>query len=104
MAWGWLFISIAAIAIAESALVHSVQHAHKQLAFGRPLAHMEGVQAALADMRTEIDAARLLAYHCAWHRTEGRLVQDLVGMLKPYATEMAVRVTQRPYRYTARGG
>jgi alkylation response protein AidB-like acyl-CoA dehydrogenase len=95
MAWGWLFISIAAIAIAESALGHSVEHARRQVAFGRPLAHMEGVQAALAEMRAEIDAARLLAYRCAWHRAEGRLVQDLVGMLKPYATEMAVRVTQR---------
>jgi alkylation response protein AidB-like acyl-CoA dehydrogenase len=95
MAWGWLFISIAAVAIAESALASSVEHARRQIAFGRPLAHMEGVQAALAEMRTEIDAARLLAYRVAWHRTEGRLVQDLVGMLKPYATEMAVRVTQR---------
>jgi alkylation response protein AidB-like acyl-CoA dehydrogenase len=95
MAWGWLFISIAAIAIAESALACSVEHARRQVAFGRPLAHMEAVQAALAEMRVEIDAARLLAYRCAWHRAEGRLVQDLVGMLKPYATEMAVRVTQR---------
>lgn len=95
MAWGWLFISISAIAIAESALTRSVEHARAQVTFGRPLAHMEGVQSALAEMRTEIDAARLLAYRCAWHRTEGRLVQDLVGMLKPYATEMAVRTTQR---------
>ena len=95
MAWGWLFISIAAIAIAESALARSIEHARTQVAFGRTLAHMEAVQAALAEMRMEIDAARLLAYRCAWHRTEGRLVQDLVGMLKPYATEMAVRVTQR---------
>lgn len=95
MAWGWLFISIGSIAIAESALELSVEHARKQVAFGRPLAHMEGVQASLAELRTEIDAARLLAYRCAWHRTEGRLVQDLVGMLKPYATEMAVRAAQR---------
>jgi alkylation response protein AidB-like acyl-CoA dehydrogenase len=95
MAWGWLFISIASIAIAEAALNHSVAHAREQISFGRPLAHMEGVQAALAEMRMEIDAARLLAYRCAWHCGEGRLVQDLVGMLKPYATEMAVRVTQK---------
>jgi alkylation response protein AidB-like acyl-CoA dehydrogenase len=95
MAWGWLFTSIAAIAIAESALQLSVGHALKQESFGRPLAHMEGVQAALAEMRTEIDAARLLAYRCAWHRAQGRSAQDLIGMLKPYATEMAVRATQR---------
>jgi alkylation response protein AidB-like acyl-CoA dehydrogenase len=95
MAWGWLFISVASIAIAETALSQSIEHASTQVAFGRPLAHMEGVQAALAEMRMEIDAARLLAYRCGWHRAEGRSVQELVGMLKPYATEMAVRVTQR---------
>jgi alkylation response protein AidB-like acyl-CoA dehydrogenase len=95
MAWGWLFISIAAIGIAESAFAAALDHARTQLAFGVPLGRMEAVQAALASMRSEIDAARLLAYRCAWHRTEGRLVQDLVGMLKPYATEMAVRTTER---------
>ncbi|PKW16289.1 acyl-CoA dehydrogenase family protein [Saccharopolyspora spinosa] len=94
VSWGWLFMSIAAIAIAESALEASIEHAGTQIAFGRPLAHMEGVQAALAEMRTEIDAARLLAHRCAWHRGEGRLVLELVGMLKAYASEMAVRVTQ----------
>lgn len=94
MAWGWLFISISAIATAQAALDAAVEHARDQVAFGRPLAHMEQVQTAIARSRMEIDAARLLAYRCAWHRTEGRLVQDLVGMLKPYATEMAVRVTR----------
>jgi len=95
MAWGWLFISIAAIGIAESAFTAALDHARSQLAFGAPLGRMQAVQAALASMRAEIDAARLLAYRCSWHRTEGRLVQDLVGMLKPYATEMAVRTTER---------
>ncbi|MEW2444473.1 acyl-CoA dehydrogenase family protein [Micromonospora marina] len=95
MAWGWLFISIAAIAIAESALDCAVRHARSQVAFGRALGHMEAVQSALAQTRVEIDAARLLAYRCAWHRAQGRLVPDLVGMLKPYATEMAVRATSR---------
>ena len=95
MAWGWLFISIAAIAIAEAALDAALERARTQQAFGGPLGRMEAVQAQLADMRAEIDAARLLAYRSAWHRTEGRLVQDLVGSLKPFATEMAVRATQR---------
>ncbi|HEV2347693.1 MAG TPA: acyl-CoA dehydrogenase family protein [Actinocrinis sp.] len=94
MAWGWLFISIAAIAIAQNALDASIAHARSHKAFGRPLIHMDRVQEAIAEMRTQIDAARLLAYRCAWHRAEGRLAQDLVGMLKPYATEMAVRATQ----------
>lgn len=93
--WGWLFISISSIAIAESALRASLQHASEHLSFGRPLGHMQGIQAMLADMRTEIDAARLMAWRAAWHRGEGRSARELIGMLKPYATEMAVRTTQR---------
>lgn len=95
MAWGWLFISIAAIATADNAMRASARHASEQVAFGRPLAHMEGVQAQLADMRAEIEAARLMAWRASWHRTRGRSARDLIAMLKVYATEMAVRVTQR---------
>lgn len=94
MAWGWLFISISSIAIAESALAASIQHASSQIAFGRPLGHMQGIQAMLADMRAEIDAARLMAWRAAWHRGEGRSAQHLIAMLKAHATEMAVRITQ----------
>ncbi|WP_405584820.1 acyl-CoA dehydrogenase family protein [Streptomyces sp. NBC_01190] len=94
MAWGWLFISVAAIATAENALRETVEHASRQVAFGRPLAHMEGVHAQLADARAEIDAARLLAWRTSWHRTQGRSVHELIAMLKAHATELAVRVTQ----------
>jgi len=94
MAWGWLFISVSSIALAEAALQETIRHASTQVAFGRPLAHMEGVQAQLAEARAEIDAARLLAWRASWHRAEGRSVHELIAMLKPYATEMAVRVTQ----------
>jgi alkylation response protein AidB-like acyl-CoA dehydrogenase len=95
MAWGWLFISISSIAIAESALAASLEHASQQTSFGRPLAHMQGIQARLAEMRAEVDAARLTAWRASWHRGEGRSARQLIGMLKPYATEMAVRVTQQ---------
>lgn len=95
MTWGWLLVSIAAIATAESALVASVGHARERVSFGRPLAHMEGVQAQLADSRAQIDAARLLARRAAGERAAGRSAKDLIGMLKIYATEMAVEVTAR---------
>lgn len=94
MASGWLFISISAIALADNALRAAVEHASRQVAFGRPLAHMEGVQAQIAAARAEIDAARLLAWRAAWHRGRGRSVHELIAMLKPFATEMAVRVVQ----------
>ncbi|WP_328930603.1 acyl-CoA/acyl-ACP dehydrogenase (plasmid) [Streptomyces sp. NBC_00190] len=95
MTWGWLLVSVAAIATAESALAASVRHARERVSFGRPLAHMEGVQAQLAESRAQIDAARLLARRAARERAAGRSARDLIGMLKIYATEMAVEVTAR---------
>ncbi|MEU3558338.1 acyl-CoA dehydrogenase family protein [Streptomyces fragilis] len=95
MTWGWLLVSIAAVATAESALTASVRHARRRISFGRPLAHMEGVQAQLADSRTHIDAARLLAHRGAAERVAGASARDLIGMLKIYATEMSVQVTAR---------
>ncbi|MFB9251216.1 acyl-CoA dehydrogenase family protein [Sphaerisporangium melleum] len=95
MAWGWLLVSISAVAVAESALAASVRHARERVSFGRPLAHMEGVQAQIADSRAQIDAARLLAHRAAGERAAGRSARDLIAMLKIYATEMAVEVTTR---------
>jgi alkylation response protein AidB-like acyl-CoA dehydrogenase len=95
MTWGWLLVSIAAIGIAESALAASVSHAGERVSFGRPLAHMEGVQAQVAESRAEIDSARLLARRAAAERIAGRSARSLIAMLKIYATEMAVGVTER---------
>ncbi|WP_169922767.1 acyl-CoA dehydrogenase family protein, partial [Streptomyces lushanensis] len=81
MTWGWLLVSIAAIATAESALAASVRHAQERISFGRPLAHMEGVQAQLAESRAQIDAARILARRAATERAAGRSARHLIGML-----------------------
>lgn len=95
MAWGWLKNSFAAIGVAESALAASVRHAQERVSFGRPLAHMEGVQAQLAESRAQIDAARLLARRAMCERVAGRSARDLIAMLKIYATEMGVEVAAR---------
>ena len=95
MSWGWLLISISSIAIAEAALTASVEHARERVSFGRPLAHMEGVQAQLADSRAQIDAARVLARRALAARVAGRPARDMIAKLKIYATEMAVQVLGR---------
>ncbi|GAA2273303.1 MULTISPECIES: acyl-CoA dehydrogenase family protein [Kitasatospora] len=95
MAWGWLKNSFAAIGVAESALAAATRHALERVSFGRPLAHMEGVQAQLAQSRAQIDATRLLARRAACERAAGRSARDLIAMLKIYATEMAVEVAAR---------
>ncbi|MEU5219253.1 acyl-CoA dehydrogenase family protein [Streptomyces sp. NPDC020807] len=95
MTWGWLLVSVAAVATAESALTASIHHAQQRVSFGRPLAHMEGVHAQLADSRSQIDAARLLAHRGAAERVAGNSARHLIGMLKIYATEMSVEVAAR---------
>ena len=95
MAWGWLLISISSIGIAAAALAASVRHARSRVSFGRPLAHMEGVQAQLADSAAQIDAARTLARRALAERAAGRSARDLVAKLEIYATETAVQVVTR---------
>ncbi|MER6401593.1 acyl-CoA dehydrogenase family protein [Kitasatospora sp. NPDC001603] len=95
MAWGWLLISVSAIAIAESALDASVRYAGERVSFGRPLAHMEGVQTQLAESRAQIDAARVLARRAVTQLAAGRSAREAIAMLKIYATEMAVEVAAR---------
>jgi acyl-CoA dehydrogenase len=59
--------------------------------FGKTLADLQLTQAALADMATEIDAARLQTYRAAWLRDRGGLVTKEVAMAKMAATESAQR-------------
>ena len=63
--------------------------------FGKTLADQPLTQAALADMATELDAARLLTYRAAWLRDRGRPVTKEVAMAKLLATESAQRVIDR---------
>ena len=63
--------------------------------FGKTLADLQLTQAALADMATEIDAARLLTYRAAWLRDRGDAVTKEVAMAKMAATESAQRAIDR---------
>jgi len=63
--------------------------------FGKTLAEFQLTQAELADMATEIDAARLLTYRSAWLRDRGEPAVKEVAMAKLSATESAQRVIDR---------
>jgi acyl-CoA dehydrogenase len=63
--------------------------------FGKRLADFQLTQAALADMATELDAARLLTYRAAWLRDRGDAVTAAAAMAKLTATETAQRVIDR---------
>ena len=93
----WLFASRLAIAAncvgrAERILGMALDWAAQRRTFGRPIAEHQGVGFKLADMATEIEAARLLALHCAWKMDRGEATEAVVGMAKMYASETLGRV------------
>ncbi len=85
----------AAVGFAQRALDEALKHALGRPMFGKTLADLQLTQAALADMATEIDAARLQTYRAAWLRDRGGLVTKEVAMAKMAATESAHRAIDR---------
>jgi len=86
-------ISIAALAlgIAQGAYEAALEYSKHRKQFGRPISEFQAIQHKLADMATEIDAARLLTYRAAWMKNQGLPVNKESAMAKLYASEVAVR-------------
>jgi alkylation response protein AidB-like acyl-CoA dehydrogenase len=82
-----------AIGIAEAAYDAARAYATTRKAFGKPIARLQAVHFKIADMKVEIDGARLMARQCAWRKDRGEHLGGLASVAKIYATEMAVRVT-----------
>jgi acyl-CoA dehydrogenase len=85
----------AAVGFAQRALDEALRHSLARPMFGKTLADLQLTQAALADMATEIDAARLQTYRAAWLRDRGNPVTMEVAMAKMAATESAQRAIDR---------
>jgi alkylation response protein AidB-like acyl-CoA dehydrogenase len=85
----------AALGFAQRALDESVRYSLGRPMFGKTLADLQLTQAALADMATEIDGARLQTYRAAWLRDRGGQVTQEVAMAKMAATESAQRTIDR---------
>ena len=87
--------SVAALALglAQAALDASVPYAREREQFGRPIGTFQGVAFMLADMATEIEAARGLVYRAAWLKDQGRDYHLAAAQAKLYASEMSSRVT-----------
>ncbi|MGB2655223.1 MAG: acyl-CoA dehydrogenase family protein, partial [Candidatus Acidiferrum sp.] len=88
-------ISIAALALgmAQGALEAAVNYAKQRKQFGQPISEFQAIQFKLADMATEVEAARLLVYQAAWlaDRKNVRFTRES-SMAKLFASEVAVRV------------
>jgi alkylation response protein AidB-like acyl-CoA dehydrogenase len=87
-------ISIAALSlgIAKGALDASVSYVKQRKQFGKAIAEFQGIQWKLADMATELDAARLLTLRAAVLKDAGQRVTRESSMAKLYASEVAVRI------------
>jgi alkylation response protein AidB-like acyl-CoA dehydrogenase len=90
-------ISIAALSlgVARGAYDAARAYAKQRTAFGKSIAEFQAIQFMLADMATEIDAARLLTYRAASIKDGGEKVTQFSAMAKLYASEVAVRCTEK---------
>ncbi len=84
------------IGLAEGALMYAVKYVQERRAFDRTIADFQGIQWKIAELATEIEAARLLTYRAAWMADRGQFTKESVpflSMAKYYATELGVKVS-----------
>jgi butyryl-CoA dehydrogenase len=89
-------VAAQAIGIAQGALDHAVQYAHERVQFGQPISSFQGIQFKLADMATQIEAARALTYAVARMIDGGaKDVGKASAMCKLFASDVAMEVTMQ---------
>ncbi|MFD1347872.1 acyl-CoA dehydrogenase [Oceanobacillus caeni] len=86
-------IAAQALGIAQGALDAAVNYAKEREQFGKPIAVNQGISFKLADMATEIEAARLLTYQAAWLESEGLPYGKASAMSKLFAGDTAMKAT-----------
>ena len=86
-------VGAAAVGIARAALEVATQYAKVRVQFGSPIAGHQGIQFKLADMAMKVNAGRLLCWHAAWLRDNGRPNTTESAMAKCYTGDMAMEVT-----------
>jgi butyryl-CoA dehydrogenase len=92
---GRIGIAAQALGIGRAAYEAARAYAKDRKAFGQAIAHFQAIQFMLADMATEIDAARLLVWRAAALKDRGVRFSAEAAMAKLYASEMAERVASR---------
>ena len=92
---GRIGIAAQATGIAQGAFEAALKWAKERMAFGQPIAQLQAIQFMLADMATEIDAARLLVRKAAWKQDSGGRFSQEAATAKLFASEMATRVTHK---------
>lgn len=90
---GRIGIASQALGIAQGALDETVKYVTEREQFGKPIAAFQGVSFQLADMATQIEAARLLIYNAAYRASNGLSYSQEAAMAKLFASETAMKVT-----------
>jgi alkylation response protein AidB-like acyl-CoA dehydrogenase len=90
---GRIGIAAQALGIASGAYELALAYSKERKAFGKPISQHQAIQFKLADMATQIEAARLLVFKAAWLKDEGKEYAHASAMAKLYASEVAMAVT-----------
>lgn len=88
---GRIGIGALSVGIARGAFEEAMKYAGERKQFGSPIGDFQSIENKLADMATEIDAARFLVHRSAWLRDQGKSFTKEVSMAKLFASELAVR-------------
>ena len=92
---GRIGVGAQAIGVAQAALDEGLRYARERQQFGHPLTHFQAIQWKLAEMVTQIEAARMLVRHAAWLKDQGRPFTQQAAMAKLFASEMGTRVAHQ---------
>jgi acyl-CoA dehydrogenase len=82
-----------AVGVAQAAYEYAVEYAKERVQFGQPIAMNQGVNFLIADMATEIEAARLLVWQAAWLHDQGKRATLQSSYAKRFAADTAMKVT-----------
>jgi len=92
---GRLSLAAGCVGSSQFMLDRSIAYAKERIQFGKPIAKQQAVQFMLADMATEIYAARNMVYHGAWKADRGERFSIEAAMAKRYCSDMAIHVVDR---------
>ena len=87
-----------ALGVARAAMEAAIAYSKERIQFGRPIAKFQAVQAHLAEMATDLEAARRLTWWAAWRSDRGLQNDDQAAMAKLFASEAAMRICDRAAR------
>ncbi len=89
---GRIAIAAMAVGLAQGAYERAIDYAKERHQFGRPIASFQAIRWMIADMATDIEAARMMVHRAAWLKEQGKRYTKEAAMAKLFATEMSEKV------------